>query len=82
MECRSPGVKALASYVGVVYSAGKIEDNTVSQGWHLMSPLQKTAKFPISQQQITFSDDPADYNEKKHDDWSIDAPADGGMVKY
>lgn len=68
-------------YVGVVYSAGKIEDNTVSQGWHLMSPLQKTAKFPISQQQITFSDDPADYNEKKHDDWSIDAPAAGGMVK-
>lgn len=68
-------------YVGVVYSTGKIEDNTVSQGWHLMSPLKKTAKFPISQQQITFSDDPADYNEKKHDDWSIDAPADGGMVK-
>ena len=68
-------------YVGVVYSAGKIEDNTVSQGWHLMSPLQKTAKFPISQQQITFSNDPADYNEKKHEDWSIDAPVDGGSVK-
>lgn len=68
-------------YVGVVYSAGKIEDNTVPQGWHLMSPLQKTAKFPISQQQITFSNDPADYNEKKHADWSIDAPVDGGSVK-
>lgn len=68
-------------YVGVVYSMGKIEDQTVSQGWHLMSPLKKTAKFPISQQQITFSDDPADYGEREHDDWSIDAPADGGMVK-
>ena len=68
-------------YVGVVYSSGKIEDQTVSQGWHLMSPLKKTAKFPISQQQITFSNDPADYNEKKHEDWSIDAPVDGGSVK-
>lgn len=68
-------------YVGVVYSSGKIEDQTVSQGWHLMSPLKKTAKFPISQQQITFSNDPADYNEKEHEDWSIDAPVDGGSVK-
>lgn len=39
------------------------------------------SSFPISQQQIVFSDDPADYGEKEHADWSIDAPADGGMVK-
>ena len=31
-------------------------------------------------QQIVFSDDPADYNEKEHPDWHIDAPANGGMV--
>lgn len=68
-------------YVGVVYSANGVEQNTLSQGWHLLSPLKKVSTFPISQQQIVFSDDPADYNETKHDDWSIDAPADGGMVK-
>lgn len=31
--------------------------------------------------QIVFSNDPADYNAKEHADWSIDAPANGGMVK-
>ena len=68
-------------YVGVVYSAAGVEDQTLSQGWHILSPLKKVSRFPISQQQIVFSDDPADYNDKKHDDWSIDAPADGGTVK-
>lgn len=68
-------------YVGVVYSAGGVEDQTLSQGWHMMSPLKKVSTFPISQQQIVFSDDPADYGTKEHADWSIDAPANGGMVK-
>ena len=68
-------------YVGVVYSAAGVEDQTLSQGWHLLSPLKKVSSFPISQQQIVFSDDPADYGGKEHADWSIDAPADGGMVK-
>ena len=68
-------------YVGVVYSASGVEDQTLSQGWHILSPLKKVSRFPISQQQIVFSDDPADYNDKKHGDWSIDAPADGGTVK-
>ena len=68
-------------YVGVIYSAAGVEDQTLAQGWHLLSPLKKVSKFPVSQQQIVFSDDPADYGEKEHADWSIDAPADGGMVK-
>ena len=68
-------------YVGVVYSAGGVEDKTIPQGWHMMSPLKKVAHFPISQQQIVFSNDPSDYDAKEHADWSIDAPADGGMVK-
>lgn len=67
-------------YVGVVYSARGVEEQTLSQGWHFLSPLKHVSKFPISQQQIVFSDDPSDYNEKKHDDWHIDAPANGGMV--
>lgn len=68
-------------YVGVIYSAAGVEDQTLAQGWHMLSPLKKVSCFPISQQQIVFSDDPADYGENEHADWGIDAPADGGMVK-
>lgn len=69
-----------AGYVGVVYSAIGLEDQTLSQGWHFLSPMKQVKRFPISQQQIVFSDDPADYNKKEHPDWHIDAPANGGMV--
>lgn len=68
-------------YVGVVYSTKGVEENVLTQGWHFLSPLKKVKQFPISQQQLVFSDDPGDYNEEDHGDWSIDAPADGGMVK-
>ena len=67
--------------VGVVYSARGVEDVVLSQGWHFISPLKSVKEFPISQQQIVFSNDPSDYNSDKHADWSIDAPASGGMVK-
>lgn len=67
--------------VGVVYTANGVEDKTLPAGWHWLSPLKSVKQFPISQQQIVFSNDPGDYNAKEHDDWSIDAPADGGMVK-
>ena len=70
-----------AGNVGVVYSAKGVKEETISQGWHLMGPFEHVKQFPISQQQIVFSDDPADYNKKEHPDWSIDAPANGGMVK-
>lgn len=70
-----------AGNVGVVYSAKGVESETLAPGWHWVSPVKKVKQFPISQQQIVFSDDPADYNEDEHADWSIDAPADGGMVK-
>lgn len=69
-----------AGNVGVVYSAGGVEEQTLSQGWHWLPPTKSVKQFPISQQQIVFSDDPADYNEKEHPDWHIDAPANGGMV--
>lgn len=67
-------------YVGVVYSARGVEQNTLSQGWHFLSPMKHVSRFPISQQQVIFSDDPADYGKKDHPDWHIDAPASGGMV--
>lgn len=73
-------VRVPVGYVGVVYSANGAEQTTLSQGWHFTSPMKHIANFPISQQQIVFSNDPEDYGVKEHADWHIDAPASGGMV--
>lgn len=67
--------------VGVVYSTKGVEEETLAPGWHWLSPVKRVKQFPVSQQQIVFSNNPADYNDREHDDWSIDAPASGGMVK-
>lgn len=71
-----------AGEVGVVYSMkGGVKDEVLEQGVHFISPLYKVNEFPISQQQLVLSNNPADYNENNHPDWHVDAPADGGMVK-
>lgn len=67
--------------VGVVYTAKGVKDETLSPGWHWIGFTERVKQFPVSQQQIVFSNDPADYNANDHADWSIDAPANGGMVK-
>lgn len=50
--------------VGVVYSSKGVEEQTLSQGWHWMSPFKHVKQFPVSQQQIVFSNDPSDYKER------------------
>lgn len=67
-------------YVGVVYSAKGVEQQTISQGWHFMSPLKHVSEFPITQQRVVFSNAASDYGAKKHADWHIDAPANGGTI--
>lgn len=67
-------------YVGVVYSAKGVEQQTISQGWHFMSPLKYVSEFPITQQRVVFSNAPSDYGAKEHADWHIDAPANGGTI--
>lgn len=67
--------------VGVVYTSKGVKNETLSPGWHWIGFTERVKQFPVSQQQIVFSNDPADYNAKEHADWSIDAPANGGMVK-
>ncbi len=67
-------------YVGVVYSAKGVEQQTISQGWHFMSPLKHVSEFPITQQRVVFSNSPSDYGTKEHADWHIDAPANGGTI--
>lgn len=75
--------------VGVVYSMRNgVESETLPQGWHIIAPTKKVKQFPISQQQIVFSNNPSDYPSDggffsdlaEAPDWHIDAPADGGMV--
>ena len=67
-------------YGGVVYSAKGVEQQTISQGWHFMSPLKHVSEFPITQQRVVFSNAPSDYGAKEHADWHIDAPANGGTI--
>ena len=68
--------------VGVVYSMKDgVQDELLQQGVHFISPFYKVNEFPISQQQLVLSNNPADYNKESHADWHVDAPADGGMVK-
>lgn len=70
-----------AGEVGVVYSMkGGVQDEVLSQGVHFINPFHKVNEFPIAQQQLVLSNNPADYNKESHPDWSVDAPADGGMV--
>lgn len=73
-------VRVPVGYVGVVYSAKGVEQTTISQGWHFMSPMKHVANFPISQQRIVFSNSAEDYGAKEHADWHIDAPANGGTI--
>lgn len=67
-------------YVGVVYSTKGVEQQTISQGWHFMSPLKHVSEFPITQQRVVFSNASSDYGAKEHADWHIDAPANGGTI--
>lgn len=71
-----------AGEVGVVYSMkGGVKDEVLQQGVHFINPFHKVNEFPVSQQQLVLSNNPSDYNKDEHADWSVDAPADGGMVK-
>ncbi|MBQ3603935.1 MAG: prohibitin family protein [Clostridia bacterium] len=71
-----------AGMVGVVYSMKDgVQDKVLQQGVHFINPFLKVDEFPVSQQQLVLSNNPADYNKSSHDDWHVDAPADGGMVK-
>ena len=68
--------------VGVVYNMnGGVQQTTLSPGFHFVHPMSKVKKYPVAQQQLILSNNPSDYDEDEHEDWHVDAPADGGMVK-
>lgn len=71
-----------AGEVGVVYSmTNGVKDEILQPGFHFVNPLHKVYEYPVSQQQLVLSNNPADYNRDSHADWHVDAPANGGMVK-
>lgn len=55
--------------VGVVYSANGVEEETLSQGWHFLSPFKSVKQFPISQQQIVLSNDQGAYQGPRVEGW-------------
>ena len=68
--------------VGVVWTMKDgVQKETLNPGIHFVNPLAKVKKYPVSQQQLVLSNSPSDYGEEEHQDWHVDAPADGGMVK-
>lgn len=69
--------------VGVVYSMKDgVQEETLSPGFHLVSPFDKVRDYPVSQQQLVLSNNASDFNEEELEkDTHVDAPADGGMVK-
>lgn len=69
--------------VGVVYSARNgVQEETLSPGWHFVGPFDRVEDYPVSQQQLVLSNNPADFNEKElEQDTHVDAPAAGGSLK-
>lgn len=69
--------------VGVVYNVSKgVQNETLSPGWHFVGPFAKVYEYPVAQQQLVLSNNPADFNKKELDqDTHVDAPANGGTVK-
>ena len=68
--------------VGVVYTVKDgVQEETLAPGWHFVGPFARVKDYPVAQQQLVLSNNPADYNDDEHADWHVDAPADGGQVK-
>lgn len=51
-------------YVGVVYSMnGGVQDEVLTQGWHLVAPTKKVKEFTIGNEQLVLSKDARDGSE-------------------
>ncbi|RHW55445.1 prohibitin family protein [Clostridium botulinum] len=56
--------KIKAGYVGVVYSMnGGVEDKTLGQGWHLISPFKKVVEYSVATEQAFLSKDKKEGSE-------------------
>ena len=56
--------KIPVGYEGVVYSmSGGVQDETLSQGWHIVAPTKKVKEFTISNEQLILTKDKRDGSE-------------------
>lgn len=70
--------KVPAGYVGVVYSMnGGIEDEVLSQGWHIVGPTKKVTTYSIATEQLYMS---ADAKEGSKEDDSFDVVCRDGKM--
>jgi regulator of protease activity HflC (stomatin/prohibitin superfamily) len=65
--------KIPTGYEGVVYSvSGGVEKETLSQGWHLVSPFKQVKEFTIGNEQLLLTEDRAEsFKVATSDDASI-----------
>lgn len=60
-------VKIDNGYVGVVYSAnGGVQDETLSQGWHVIGFFDKVIEYPIRLQTVEYKDVPSASSDGKN----------------
>ena len=53
-----------AGYAGVVYSMnGGVQDDSLSQGWHIVAPTKKVIKYPVSTETMYLSKDKVEGSE-------------------
>lgn len=70
--------KIPAGYVGVVYNvSGGIEDEVLTQGWHLMSPTKKVTEYTVGLEQSYLT---ADNKGDSSDDESFTASSSEGKA--
>lgn len=57
--------KIPVGYEGVVYSMNKgVQEETLSQGWHIVAPTKKVKEFTISNEQLILTKDKRDGSEE------------------
>lgn len=57
--------KIPAGYVGVVYSmSGGVQDEILTQGWHLVAPTKHVKEFTVGNEQLILTKDSRDGSEE------------------
>lgn len=67
-------------YEGVVYSMnGGVQDETLPQGWHLVSPTKKVKEFTISNEQLLLTKDKRE-GSKSNDSFKVSTSDDASIA--
>lgn len=59
-------------FAGVIYNVdGGVEESTLSQGWHIVSPWKSVIEYPVSTETVYYTANPSSDNDEKAKDSSI-----------